>query len=43
MHMKGHVRSFGTSRGLKLMVNLQMVSVDMIKNVKERHYDFQLS
>ena len=34
MHMKGHVRGHGTSRSLKVMIKLQLVSVEMIKVVK---------
>ena len=34
MRLKGNGRSLGTSRNLKVMVELHMVSVDMIKVVK---------
>ena len=34
MHMKGHGRDHGTSRDLKMMINLHMLSVDMFKIVK---------
>ena len=34
LHIKGHGRSPGNSRKLKVMVKLHMVSVDMVKIVK---------
>ena len=34
MHMKGHGRCIGTSRDLKVIVKINIISVDMIKIVK---------
>ena len=34
MHNKGHGRGYGTLRSLKVMVNIHIVSVDMMKIVK---------
>ena len=36
MHMKGHGRDHGTSRDLKMMINLHMLSVDLFKIVKRK-------
>ena len=42
MHMKGHGKAHGTSRNLKVMVKLHMVSVDMIKMVKRNFKSLRL-
>ena len=42
LHMKDHGRGPGTSRKLKVMVKLHMVSVDMIEIVKRNLVSLRL-
>ena len=42
MHMKGEGRGPGTSRNLKVMVKLNLVSIELIQMVKKKVISLQL-